>query len=267
MYIVEDFQDNLILIRKFNTKLRQKLYQAYPEELIHVSPSQNIADANQPALTPAGRPLRNAAKKAFNLSTVSTLDSPSKKKPPFKPGWLPEDQSFEDDVQLITLPTPHPTTSSIASTIGHTSSDALSDDTDRDLSWDSSPEQYSLTPPQPYVDTAQSVPSSPQPPVRPSRSRRFAVSDDTLARSDAFRDPADLLPSRPTIRSRTFFRSRIPRPSSTTDVNLHQVNDISLLPQPPMHPYQLRTTAQRRSRQETYGHFPKQGEQDGKKKK
>ena len=245
MYIVEDFEENFILIRKFNTKLRQRLYKALPEELIRAPALSDHGTEDSPTLTPAGRPLQQAAKKALKLAIVSETNP--KKKDTFKPGWLPEDQVFDDDFQLVTLSTTCQTPS-VSSTYTETSSSNHSDTSDQELSWDSSPEQYTLTPTNSTTNAALSAPNSPPPPPRKPLSRRNAVSDNTLARSHAFRHPPDVQP--PTIRSRTFVRSRIPQPLSTSAVNLHQVNDISLLPLPPGHPYQLRTTAQRTSRQD-----------------
>ena len=187
------------------------------------------------------RPLREAAKKALNVSEVATLITKTKNNHLLKPGWIPEDQDFED---ILMFSLPHTsTTSPIASTTSETSSDTSSHGSDQDFSWDSSPEQYSLTPSPTIGETAWSVPHFPS--LRSHLSRRHAVSDNVISQSNAFRHPPDTPPSAPVIRTQTFVRSRIPRPSSIADVDLHQVNDISLLPDPSTPPYNLRDTAHR----------------------
>ena len=256
LYIVEDFEGKFILIRKFNSKLRQRIYKSLAEELIKApNTPDNEQTTTSPALTPAGRPLREAAKKALNVSEVATLRTKAKNNHLLKPGWIPEDQDFED-VLMFSLPHMS-TTSQIASTTSETSSDTSSHGSDQDLSWDSSPEQYSLTPSPTTGETVRSVPHSPS--LRSHLSRRHAVSDNVLSRSNAFKHPPDTPPPAPVIRTQTFVRSRIPRPSSIADVDLHQVNDISLLPDPSTTPYNLRDTAHRNMRRQNAPRKPDGG--------
>ena len=164
MHIVEAIQGQYYLIRKFNTKLRQKLYQALPDKIILVPTfytPEDTPSAQQPTpvqdLTPAGRPLRKAARQSFNVSQVVTnRPPPTKKSSIYKASWNPEDQPHDDFHSSITLIRPCGRTNSISSATSNTSSDMLTLNSDHELSWDSSPEQYSLTP----SPTIQSIPRS-----------------------------------------------------------------------------------------------------------
>ena len=276
VHIVEDTQDQFYLIRKFNTKLRQKLYQVLPDELIRVpttyppespvydyqstpqeavseipsyTPKESLSEEHtpQPALTPAGRPLRQAARKAFAIPPSIAACTVSKKKQSiFKSSWLPEDQ-YDDDFDYTPIAfNPSTRANSISSTCSNTNSEALASSSDQDLSWDNIPEQYSLTPSP--IQACQSAPHSPLPPTLPPPSRRHAISDSSLCRSQAFRHPPDNIPPMPIIQTRHFYNSRIPRPSSTSQVVLDQVNDISDLPVPDIERYNLRNTRARNER-------------------
>ena len=96
-------------------------------------------------------------------------------------------------------------------------------------------------------------------------SRRLAVSDPTLSRTNAFSYPPDPHPahtSHQPIPTLHFYRSRIPKPTSPSQVDLNLVMDLSNLPNPletPRRPPPARNEAppRRRIRQpanyKTYG--------------
>ena len=112
------------------------------------------------------------------------------------------------------------------------------------MSWDNSPVQYSLTPSPPILEV-NSAPPTPLTKAPTKLSRRNAISENTLARSDAFRHPPDHVPFKNSIPTMHFRRSRIPRPTTTSNMDLHQVADISLLPYPSETPYNLRSSTTR----------------------
>ena len=104
------------------------------------------------------------------------------------------------------------------------------------LSWDDSPVQISL---QEQEDHNVSLPAELS--NQAYQSRRLATSDPILTRSDAFRTPADeknqhLLCT--SHRTRVLRRSRIPWPTSPSQVILDQVADLSVALDPLVTPEQ-----------------------------
>ena len=68
IYIIEDQEDEFYIIRKFNTKLRQRVYKALPDELISVPVASNQDTPTGQQYSKAGRPIRAAARHAHGLS-------------------------------------------------------------------------------------------------------------------------------------------------------------------------------------------------------
>ena len=252
LYIVEDFQDEYILVRKLNNKLRNRLYRARPQELIPAPTvekpqceniiqyeEQDLPDTQKEATltTKAGRPLRKAARKAHGLLNITT---PEKKKI-HTHGWCEEDQNCED-IFYVPIHDDEPNvTSDVDSSTGDTSPadtkfNTLTTDSDEDMTWDSSPIQYQLT--ESTVTYTPTTKASELPQRLNPLSRRMATSEQELNRSDAFRYPQDpRIPppfprnapsSKPVRRS-----SRIPKPSSPSSIDLSQVADFTgVLPVP-----------------------------------
>ena len=271
-----------ILIRKLSQTLRPKLYQVLPEEIIH-APSVNMnppdSSRRQAAITANSR-----------LKNCFQVTSGIKKK--FKYGWTEDDQI--DMFELFTplpsctscLPAPlntthehddqDPTTPNRSNSLSSTDS-CTSAESKRDLSWDDTPSQYTLSPDgsqRPFLpsDTHRFT-STPFPIVREedipafTRSRLFASSDSTVARTPAFRypqsdqafisSPQHLLPATNTAPTR---RSRIPTPCSPSRVKTTQVADVSqVLPQLNL-PRQSSRSSQRPDR---YGSSSTQNPQEG----
>ena len=254
IYIVEEIQEQFCLIRKFSNKLRQRLYKALPDELIQV-PNTDVPDSvnDEQLYSYAGRPIRQAAKHAHGISAIQ-LEVKKKAKVTHKPGWLPEDQSFDDD--LITIPHHDPVqvdSSPIQSTNSETDTETPPSGSESEMSWDNSPVQYSLTP-SPTLPEVNSAPPTPLTNAPTKLSRRNAISENALSRSDAFRHPPDHVPFTNSIPTMHFRRSRIPRPTTTSNMDLHQVADISLLPYPSEAPYNLRnSTTRQRYRSKEHG--------------
>ena len=93
----------------------------------------------------------------------------------------------------------------------------VSSDEDHELHWDSSPEQYELSPT--YQNDHELVS---KPPIidSTSTSRRHAISEHQLSRSNAFRRNPLLPPPAPR-------KPRIPVPTSPSDVPTNMVSDVS----------------------------------------
>ena len=248
LYIVEDKEDNFLLIRKFNGKLRNKLYRALPAELILAPSSDQFSkppfDPGQVTDTPpliksnsddstqllsrSGRPIRNAARKAHNIANVN-----SSTKSKQKHGWNEEDQYSDTDYYPILLPS----YSSVPSddpehTLNEDNSSTSNIDSDsaQELTWDEIPLQLEI------LKSVSSPPTLPPLPLedRVALTRRMATSEQSLVRSDAFRrTDASRVPifNRP-FPTRLFYRSRIPTPTSPTNVDLNRVNDLINLPYP-----------------------------------
>ena len=263
LFIIEDQTEErgktYFLIRKLNKSLRARLYRALPDELIS-APGQDYKTPETDEITGHSRPRRQAALKA-NERIRSCVNSLSLAKKP-KHGWNVDDQIlYEDHISHLSLGSAgsqdHKTTSSSI-----TSEDSSTDsenahhvgvssplphvDDGPELSWDESPEQYRLQ----EVGSApidESVPPLPQPlsstpmelqmNVLPDtihlprqRNRRQATSEFELSRSDAFRLSQPSLNQGflhcPYTSSNSL--SRIPTPSTPSQVNLDQVCDVSL---------------------------------------
>ena len=247
LHIVECKDDQYYLIRKFDTKLRERLYKALPDEMI-LAPSTkanttvNDSLSNYPVNedvklnSKSGRPIRKAARKAHNIHKLTTL--PPKNKP-FLYGWKEEDQNSDNDTCFIVNEEAHTSnTSTVASSFASTSSDSEDQDyeTDTELTWDFSPELVNLsTADDSFIDDN----SPKQVTEPPSTSRRLATSEKPLERSNAFRDPPDVPPAPRKLpsASATSRQSRNPKPRNPADVNLHLVADISDLPLPEVTSY------------------------------
>ena len=232
-----------VLIRKLRNSLRSRLYKALQDELIHVNPAQAKSHANRQR-----RKAAIEADKKINQA-VSLIQT---RKPNFKHGWIESDQCFVEDLEPPTYSTyslaredpdsdldstdtsqsPSSETSSPASHLLNLNppQDYTSED---EMTWDSSPEQYNLTSTvsnQP--DAWSSAPFVPPhvtlPPAFP-RDRTYAFTQPPLTRRNAFRLPRlnHAFNSTPANTPRSLSKSRIPLPTSTRDVNLNQVSDVS----------------------------------------
>ena len=239
-YIVEDTNithRGYVLIRKLGNKLRNKLYNVHPDEIILAPISQKNthseqSDGNIQLKTRSGRPLRCAAmNKSYDTKTLSR----NQRTYTCKHGWIPEDQNYESDFYIIsseetadmiveedyaTSEEPSPDTSiTLQDTVSGESTE-VQDLEESELSLDESPEQYLFSYHSAASDShpsnlSQDQERSQDTHVQPY-TRRLAVSERPLVRSDAFR--RQLAPSR---------RSRIPLPTSPSQVNLREVSDIT----------------------------------------
>ena len=151
MYIIEDTEAEFFLLRKLNKRLCDRLYKALPEEMILA-----------PAFTPTEDEVTSADSQVALPHQTSSLKGPirDRKKPAqlhsiaekihdkntFKPGWLNEDQDYDEEYLTIypnTIAPSHvPTDSSNAPT---SDSETPASETDSELSWDNSPEQILLS--------------------------------------------------------------------------------------------------------------------------
>ena len=269
LYIVDSLPseetDWYILIRKLGQSLRSRVYKAKPEELIHspntpLTPKRTLRRENQP---------REAAIKARvkMQSSISKVENHNLKS---KYGWKEEDQF--DDLDFIrpipdtnispnssyscNMTTPSPTRTS---TPENTES-IQSDDSYDDLFWDTSPAQYLLqsrpqeTPEDPLMSLQLQPPEDNYPSTSTphTRSRTLAISAPTLRRTNAFRSPhpdhAFIRTPSPTQEENPIVmaprKSRIPKPFSPSQVQMHAVNDLSHLP----HVSNLNTPLRRSSR-------------------
>ena len=253
-YIIEDIQDKFYIIRKFNTKLRQRVYKALADEIIKIPNVKNTLTtevaSDKQLYSRAGRPIRKAAMKSHNILTIA--DKP-KKKLTCKPGWLPEDQLYEEVVYITQHGHVHEDPESSESSCADTETEGPTSNSDVELLWDSSPEQYSLTPSPPTHDV-NLTPESPNSAPTRKTTRRNAISERALVRTNAFRNPPDEVPVSEVIPTMHFRRSRIPTPTTPSNMDLNQVADISLLPTPLNYTYNLRHTAYRqRGRNSEHG--------------
>ena len=255
IYLVEDtLQENTrlyYLIRKLQARLNHRLYKALPDELISAPypPDYNVSQDipptdidRTPRLDPTDRNMptrrKSTRKAALQASErISAAIRPLKRsKASFKHGWITDDQVDEDEF-IVPLASTHDISISESSdetsdpnsgTDQQNSSNYCSSTSSmEDLQWDTSPEQYRLM----QEDTA------PTPFLEP-KTRRHAVSDPTLSRSDAFRLP----PPAPR-------KSRIPTPKDPSQVNTRAVNDISVAVS--QIPTQIFTNSQRPRRSNT----------------
>ena len=206
------------------------------------------------------RPHRRAALRARQAIKSSVHNISCQRKKP-KHGWIYEDQVYDDLIFTNVQPHENPdddpsqgqdppsNTDETTST-----SEATSDnEEEEELIWDNSPHQYSLLPNLVFNNSAVINPSTSTPLRQPQegaqrsltqcgRNRTFATSDDQLQRSNAFKlstfntgfmNTPTHNPPQPTQHLTTApeksRRTRIPKPTTTTDVNLHQVADVSQL--------------------------------------
>ena len=253
-YIIDKIPEDstqFILIRKLSDKLRPRLYEVCPDELVLV-PNANI--------NAAPKQKRNAAVSARNKikATVYSVKPTYRKT---KPGWLEEDQIDDWDVVspfLLPEPAVDETSSSSNTSVTNSShediapnnSDSVSSEEDNYI-WDMSPSQYSLhgansvlphkDQPPPlmslHVDLPLHIPSGSSTPA--SRERIHGMSSNPLQRRNAFRSPRvneafSRSPSPSSMVSSNVIlaprKSRLPLPTSPSQVNLHEVNDLSSLP-------------------------------------
>ena len=249
LYIVEDLQEEYYLLRKFHSRLREKLYKALPDEMIMaptpasspLAPTNNpvLNECDPPLLSKAGRPIRKAA-----LGSYAKINTVNKsKKPPLRLGWNEEDQTYEEDdiPVLLNKPDVPSPASSRRPTDTSNPTDEEDSDSNPELSWDEDPQLVQLSPSLHPEDTSPNTSSDSDKQDKKLSNRRFATSEQVITRSDAFRCPPDTPPALPVRGSGSlptlyFRRSRIPRPDSPSQMRLHEVNDISNLPLPPQSP-------------------------------
>ena len=262
LHIIEDQEGDYYLIRKLNKRLRARLYKAHPDEMI-LAPSQaphtHDAKSNPPQIpedltpqephtTKAGRPLRKAARKAHGVHGLKT-QNPSMEKKHNTFGWLTEDQDSDADYipffrfrSPVSMPEDHASCTDSPTDQSGSDTDPISSDSEQDYTWDSSPEQLLLT----GIETQRTTQSA-----TTRNSRRLATSEKVLVRSNAFKQPPDttvrpqtIPPTHPTDPGLSNVTppnpSRIPRPTTPSQVNLYGVNDVSqVLPQTPKKPIQF----------------------------
>ena len=269
LFIIEDWETyngkTYFLIRKLKQSLRERLYRTLPDEIIHVPTHDSNTPDNPEKLNKLGRPYRKAALKAKESLNVYATSNKS----PLKYGWLSEDQDYDTDIFPLPLyDTPHDTPPSMENL-----------DNTCDLSWDSSSEQYELTPDPVDLNLTYSVlprdlfNEAPDqqieitndmdehyPQQNTFRQRCFAVSDQPVMRSNAFRDPTQalnearitpsdvdedmvlddaiqstsenllkLIDSPEKVNPKNTSTPRIPMPVSPSSVQLHQVTDVSIV--------------------------------------
>ena len=241
LYIIEDKDEKHFLIRKMNNRLRDRLYRALPDELILAPDSHD----NNSAITPAGRPLRHAARKAHGLLTLNQL--PARKK--ILHGWISDDQESDVEDTYVSYSSHSPCSSTNPSSCNSETSEDLNTASEDELSWDLSPEQFELDHSQEDIEMQAAleprqlfpednvIPFPDNHPNPPSNTlRRFAVSDNQVMRSNAFRLPPDanrIPPPFPrsvscdNLTTAPIPPPRIPQPDSHSTVNLHAVNDVS----------------------------------------
>ena len=226
----------------------------------NLNPNCSEQETPTPLLSKAGRPIRRAAKQAHKIDSIKTSPPISK----WKHGWKEEDQDCDSDyfpVPTSNLPIEQPDDIQPSSDTEETSLNATDSDSTEELTWDDSPLQIALS---------KSI-SSPPTLIPPSSAnvnnptRRLATSEQSLQRSDAFRHPPDA--SRVPLfqhqfPTRFFYSSRIPRPTTPTDVQLNHVTDLTNLPglvhtpaQPPptLNPRAPRRSVQQPSDYKLYG--------------
>ena len=224
LFIIEEFVESedtaYYLIRKLQNTLNSRLYKVLPDEII---------PAPVPATTDS-RPKRHAAQEARKkiAATVNTVYQVKKKS---KHGWLTEDQNSEDDAPYPQIDYPElpstPNSNTSSSTLSPTPNtshsepqDSLPCSSDEDeYNWDSSPEQYRLQEEPPIEQQHQ---KNPPLPIN-TRPRLPGTSETLVTRSNAFRRP-NLPPPAP----RKSRKSRIPQPTSPTQVVTTSVNDVSI---------------------------------------
>ena len=248
-----------------SNSLRSRLYRALPEELIHAPNSHPQSKNSRPAqedLPKQSILLQNSSHEEYPIKTRRTaaVEADKKisattfqvtaKKRTFKHGWLEEEQDYEPPFPYSPIPIPQPlddiTSSQNPSSQSDTPYATSESDSQEELAWDNSADQLTLMenspkdPPNawtstPFVRSYQSA----IPPAFP-RERIGAISHMPLTRSNAFRNPpqtqnAAFLDSQQNTKSpepRMLRPSRIPKPSNPAEVNLQEVADIALLPNP-----------------------------------
>ena len=197
--------------------------------------------------TKAGRPLRQAAKRAHGIHALRTLP-PKKDRTPTH-GWIEEDQILEPEIffHFNEDDSSDDPDSSLNSTLVNTSFDDAPSHFDEELTWDSSPEQFQLSFSDTHDDSTPTISSQPgllqkatsipTPHRLHVPPRRFAISEQDLYRSNAFRHPpdADRIPppfprNQPANDTPNRTRpSRIPKPTSPSQMDMSAVNDISAM--------------------------------------
>ena len=254
MYIVEEINEagsGQLLIRKLHRTLRNRLYHALPDELILASSPMHADVPRGQPLTASGRPLRKAAMDRNYVSSCITNPRDSAK---YKHGWNPEDQYTDSDFSTYIYDLSHSPyedpedpTSDNTSTTSYSSptpnvtptSNLDLIDSDSELQWDQSPEQYELVSdtldvesldtefnddPEVFQDVQPSLPFPKE------RSRRNATSLLPLSRSDAFRVPRRNQQNvQMNVNDSHSRQSRIPLPTSPSHVELQNVADISIV--------------------------------------
>ena len=217
---------------------------------------------------PPTRQRRKAAVEA-DKKIKQTVNLIHIQKPKFRHGWIESDQCFDLDPAISTclvhdsgidadINSDFDNSSSSKCPTSDTSSPGCQEhpsasSSDDDMTWDASPEQYALISTQTNeIDAWSSPPFAPPnvnlPPAFP-RDRIYAFTQPPLTRRNAFRLPNSnhAFITSPTNDPQTLRKSRIPLPTAPVDVNLHEVNDVSLvLPAPTPSVATRRSTRYRR---------------------
>ena len=252
-YIVDDTpkekSSRFLLIRKLKEQIRPRLYQALPEELIR-------SPISQPELFPRkqnSRKPRKAAIKARKkfqdiMSVYPKIHLP--KPPKFKHGWTEQDQddllevplyphlyndNLEDSNIVSESDIPTSSNSSTLETVHGLIDSTDADTSEEELAWDNSPEQFTLQKIPTTIVTPSPTAAALPPPF--TRTRIPAFSQRPLARQPAFRHKSRRNPDPDTPQSCSRIdapaapvkASRIPKPTSPSQLVMNQVNDISLL--------------------------------------
>ena len=84
-----------LLIRKLKHSLRERLYRALPDEIIH-APTTDPQAPDEPILNKLGRPYRKAVLKTMKPQEGYAVTD----KPQMKHGWLSEDQDYDSNIPL-----------------------------------------------------------------------------------------------------------------------------------------------------------------------
>ena len=214
LYIIEGQEEvnsgSFFLIRKMNNSLRQTVYRALPDELI-LAPTEGQANTEdtdpEQLLTKSGRPLRRAAQKPPGFHKVNAIS----KRSHMKHGWIYEDQDQDSNFFAVI---PERTRCVRFCTNDENADNSEEHDlidfndstseTSCNLSWDSSPDQYSLSDSQHDANLTLAIQSRNLFPESntdevfdldganvnstPKNRRRMAVSQPPVGRSNAFRD-------------------------------------------------------------------------------
>ena len=223
-FIIESMdssEQSFILVRKLGNSLRPRLYKMLPDELIIVN------ESSMPTKTEAfpGPKCQRKQKQEKPKQKVQ-VNFIKKSKPFFRHGWDEKDQTSEYvnsfPVSLLHEEETPPTSDD---SLNHSDTEVISSENSSDdsLQWDTTPDQYQLSHQREHLSWS-STPFAPSPAHIPPpfpRDRAVAFTQYPLSRRNAFRLQEHNIafhqgfPARP---------SRIPLPTSPTEVHTNQVN-------------------------------------------